>query len=105
MVATEKQLGANTLEVTRQVEKAIEQLRPGLTGLQLDTTIFRPATFIEMSLRNLRISLMGQSEGRCVGHDRAGKREPETGASVPGRHENRYRNIRCEPRSEWTVDN
>ena len=54
LLIVEKQLGANTLEVTRSVEKAVDQLRPGLTGLELDTTIFRPATFIEMSLVNLR---------------------------------------------------
>jgi len=58
LLIVEKQLGANTLEVTRNVEKAVEQLRPGLKGLELDTTIFRPATFIEMSLGNLRKALI-----------------------------------------------
>ena len=58
LLIVEKQLGANTLEVTRNVEKAVEQLRPGLKGLELDTTIFRPATFIEMSLSNLSRALI-----------------------------------------------
>lgn len=58
LLIVEKQLGANTLEVTRKVEQAIEQLRPGLKGMQLDTTIFRPATFIEMSLGNLQHALI-----------------------------------------------
>lgn len=58
LLIVEKQLGANTLEVTRNVEKAIDQLRPGLSGLELDTTIFRPATFIEMSLNNLKDALI-----------------------------------------------
>ena len=58
LLVVEKQLGANTLEVTRNVELAIEQLRPGLKDMQLDTTIFRPATFIEMSLGNLREALV-----------------------------------------------
>jgi len=58
LLIVEKQLGANTLEVTRNVEKAIDQLRPGLKDLQLDSTIFRPATFIEMSLSNLQNSLL-----------------------------------------------
>ncbi len=58
LLIVEKQLGANTLEVTRNVERAVEQLRPGLKGVQLDTTIFRPATFIEMSLGNLRQALI-----------------------------------------------
>lgn len=58
LLIVEKQLGANTLDVTRNVERAVEQLRPGLKDLQLDTTIFRPATFIEMSLDNLRQALI-----------------------------------------------
>jgi len=58
LLIVEKQLGANTLEVTRNVEQAIAQLRPGLKGIELDTTIFRPATFIEMSLDNLRQALI-----------------------------------------------
>ena len=58
LLIVEKQLGANTLEVTKHVEEAIEQLRPGMKGMELDTTIFRPATFIEMSLGNLRAALI-----------------------------------------------
>lgn len=58
LLIIEKQLGANTLEVTRNVEQAIAQLRPGLKEIELDTTIFRPATFIEISLDNLRQALI-----------------------------------------------
>ena len=58
LLIVEKQLGANTLEVTRKVENAVAQLRPGLQDLQMDTTIFRPATFIEMALGNLRHALI-----------------------------------------------
>ncbi len=58
LLIVEKQLGANTLDVTRKVEAAIEQLRPGLPDLQMDSTIFRPATFIEMSLKNLQHALI-----------------------------------------------
>ncbi|WP_031497808.1 efflux RND transporter permease subunit [Bryobacter aggregatus] len=58
LLIVEKQLGANTLEVTRNVEKAVAQLGPGLQGVQLDTSIFRPATFIEMSLENLKQALI-----------------------------------------------
>ena len=49
---------ANTLEVTNGVEAAIEELRPGLPGFDIDTTIFRPATFIEVALDNLFNSLI-----------------------------------------------
>jgi CzcA family heavy metal efflux pump len=49
---------ANTLDVTRGVESALDDLRPGLPGIDIDTTIFRPATFIELALDNLGHSLI-----------------------------------------------
>ncbi len=60
LLIVEKYPWGNTLEVTRGVEAAIEALRPGLEGVEIDTTIFRPATFIERSLSNLgRAMLLG----------------------------------------------
>ncbi|MFZ4748615.1 MAG: efflux RND transporter permease subunit, partial [Sphingomonas sp.] len=53
LLIVEKQLGANTLEVTRGIDKALDELRPGLKGMNVDGTIFRPATFIERALANL----------------------------------------------------
>jgi len=58
LLIVEKQLGANTLEVTREVDRALDALRPGLSGLIIDPTIFRPASFIEMSLHNLNRALL-----------------------------------------------
>jgi CzcA family heavy metal efflux pump len=58
MLIVEKQLGANTLTVTRGVEAALEQIKPALAGVAIDPTIFRPATFIEMSLQNLSRALL-----------------------------------------------
>ena len=58
MLIVEKQLGANTLTVTRGVEEALEQMQPALAGVKVDPTIFRPATFIEMSLQNLSRALL-----------------------------------------------
>jgi CzcA family heavy metal efflux pump len=49
---------ANTLDVTNGVEQAMDELRPGLPEMEIDTTIFRPATFIEMSLDNLTKTLL-----------------------------------------------
>jgi CzcA family heavy metal efflux pump len=57
MIIVEKLPWANTLDVTRGVEAAIEELKPGLPGVKIDTTIFRPATFIELSLDNLTRAL------------------------------------------------
>ncbi|MBI2477595.1 MAG: efflux RND transporter permease subunit [Planctomycetia bacterium] len=53
LLIVEKQPSGNTLDVTRNVEAALEDMKPGLRGIQIDPTIFRPATFIEMSLENL----------------------------------------------------
>jgi CzcA family heavy metal efflux pump len=57
LLIVEKQPQANTLEVTRKVEKAIEALKPGLKDVEIDPTIFRPATFIERALTNLTHAL------------------------------------------------
>lgn len=53
LLIVEKQPSGNTLEVTHEVEKALEALRPGLSDVHIDPKIFRPATFIERSLQNL----------------------------------------------------
>jgi CzcA family heavy metal efflux pump len=58
MLIVEKLPWANTLDVTRGVEEAIDDLRPGLPGIEIDTTIFRPATFVEQSLENLSEALI-----------------------------------------------
>lgn len=58
MMIVEKLPWANTLDVTRGVEEAIAEMKPGLQGIDLDTTIFRPATFIEQSIDNLTESLL-----------------------------------------------
>lgn len=53
LLIVEKQPWGNTLEVTREVERTLAALAPGLDGVKLDPTIFRPATFIERALANL----------------------------------------------------
>jgi CzcA family heavy metal efflux pump len=53
LVVLQKFPWANTLDVTRGVEKAIAEIKPGLPGVEIDTTIFRPASFVEQSLANL----------------------------------------------------
>ncbi len=58
LLIVEKFPWANSLEVTRGVEAAIDEMRPGLPGIDIDTTIFRPATFIEQALNNLSESLL-----------------------------------------------
>ena len=58
LLIVEKQPQANTLELTRHVEAAIDSLKPGLRDVEIDPTIFRPATFIERALENLKKALV-----------------------------------------------
>ncbi|GHJ48742.1 cation transporter [Catellatospora sp. TT07R-123] len=58
MLVVEKFPGANTLEVTKGVEDALKSLEPGMAGVQVDTTLYRPASFIESALGNLRTAVL-----------------------------------------------
>ncbi|MGH8885215.1 MAG: efflux RND transporter permease subunit [Egibacteraceae bacterium] len=58
LLVVEKFPGANTLEVTRGVEAALDELRPGLSGIAVDSSAYRPATFIEMAIDNLALVLV-----------------------------------------------
>jgi CzcA family heavy metal efflux pump len=58
LLIVEKQIGANTLDVTRKVEAALKKVSAALPGIKIDPSIFRPATFIEMSLHNLNQALI-----------------------------------------------
>ena len=58
MLIVEKLPWGNTLDVTRGVEAAIDQMRPGLPGMEIDTTIFRPASFVETAIDNLSRALL-----------------------------------------------
>lgn len=55
MLVVEKFPWANTLDVTRKVEKALADLKPGLKGIDIDSQIFRPAGFIERSIGHLKM--------------------------------------------------
>jgi CzcA family heavy metal efflux pump len=53
LLVVQKLPWANTTDVTAGLETALDELRPGLEGITLDPTIFRPATFIEDAIDNL----------------------------------------------------
>src|ERR671916_278464 len=58
LLVVQKFRGANTLEVSRGVEQAMTEMKPGLPGIEYDTSIFRPATFIEQSIENLTTAML-----------------------------------------------
>jgi Cu/Ag efflux pump CusA len=49
---------ANTLQATEDVEAALAELQQGLPGLEIDSSIFRPADFIRLAFENLSRALI-----------------------------------------------
>ncbi len=60
LMVVSAQYGTNTLEVTRRLGKAIDELRPALQrqGVTIYPDLFRPADFIETALGNVKSSLL-----------------------------------------------
>lgn len=59
LLATASQYGANTMDVTLAVEKALAEMKPLFekAGVTVYPRMHRPATFIEASLKNIKHSL------------------------------------------------
>lgn len=58
LLIVEKHPDANTIEVTKNVELALETLAPALSDVTVDAKIFRPATFISRAIDNLSHALL-----------------------------------------------
>jgi CzcA family heavy metal efflux pump len=60
ILVVSEQYAANTVEVTKGVEAALQELRPVLQadGITLDADLFRPANFIDTATGNVRDSLL-----------------------------------------------
>ena len=58
MLVVQKFPEANTKEVTSGLESALDALAPGLGGIQIDTSIYRPATYIDASKSNVSTALL-----------------------------------------------
>jgi CzcA family heavy metal efflux pump len=54
----EKFPSSNTLEVTRGVEQALTELSHGLSGVEIDASIFRLASYVEDSIYNLTLAII-----------------------------------------------
>jgi Cu/Ag efflux pump CusA len=57
IMVVEKFPGANTAEVTEGVQDAIAALRPGLTGINTDTSWFAPSDYLEAAADNLGLAI------------------------------------------------
>ncbi|HEY0345354.1 MAG TPA: efflux RND transporter permease subunit [Solirubrobacteraceae bacterium] len=58
LLVVQKYPGANTLKLTKGLDDAIAQMRPGLPDINIDATIFRPASFIDSAVHNLTTTLL-----------------------------------------------
>jgi Cu/Ag efflux pump CusA len=54
----EKFPDANTVQVARDIEAAMASLAPGLSGITVDTSVYRPATFIHSALSNIGLAAL-----------------------------------------------
>lgn len=60
MLMVSAQYGSNTMQLTHSLDAALQDLRPAVEreGIRVHASIFRPATFIETALANIRSSLV-----------------------------------------------
>ncbi len=56
ILVVEKFPGTDTAEVTKAVEKELDNLGPGLEGMTADTSIFRPADYVEEAEKNIGLA-------------------------------------------------
>jgi Cu/Ag efflux pump CusA len=57
IMVVEKFPGANTADVTKGVEDALEALRPGLTGINTDASWFAPSDYLGAAADNLGLAI------------------------------------------------
>lgn len=58
LLVIEKFPDTSVAEVTAGVEEVLDGLRPGLTGITVDSTVFRPASFLESAASGLGVALL-----------------------------------------------
>jgi Cu/Ag efflux pump CusA len=55
MLVIQKFPGANAREVTAALEEALDEMKPGLSGVTMDATVYRPAGYLDGALHNLAV--------------------------------------------------
>jgi Cu/Ag efflux pump CusA len=58
LLVIEKMPGVNTLEITDDIQEALEALQPGLGGLEFDANVYRPANYIGLAIDNVSKALI-----------------------------------------------
>ena len=67
ILVVDKFPGFNTQHVTRDLEAALRELKPGMTGIEIDTDIYRPASYIERATANLSGALLAAAVLLAIG--------------------------------------
>lgn len=57
MLVVQKFPGADTRKVTREIEDALDEMKPGLAGVTIDTQVYRPANYLDSALHDLGVRL------------------------------------------------
>ncbi|MDQ3155390.1 MAG: efflux RND transporter permease subunit [Actinomycetota bacterium] len=57
LLVVDKFPGSSTREITAAIEAEFDRLAPGLGGMKTDTSVFRPATYIDKAIDNVALSL------------------------------------------------
>ncbi len=59
VLVIEKQPGVSTAEVSRGIEEALASLSAGLPGVEMDSSVYRPADYVDDAARNLALAALG----------------------------------------------
>ena len=86
LLVVEKFPGANTRDITQKIEDELDDLSPGLAGMKVDSSVFRPATLLDNAINNIGLTV-GISGAlfviACVALMRAWRRVLVTIVAVP----------------------
>jgi Cu/Ag efflux pump CusA len=58
LLVVQKLPNASVTSVTRGLDEALVQLKPALSGVHVDSTLFRPATYLDSAVRNDRLAIL-----------------------------------------------
>ena len=56
MLVVERFPDANTAQVSHEVDEALDAMAPGLSGIDLDANVFRPASYMTTALHHLGLA-------------------------------------------------
>jgi Cu/Ag efflux pump CusA len=56
MLIVERFPDANTAQVTRDVDEALDAMAPGMAGIEMDAHVFRPASYMSAALRHVGVA-------------------------------------------------